>query len=190
MVDGYNLLWGLQRLGHFLSPVFHKSTVVIFHGLELRVCVGILLLFDWWDTGSDLVKLAFKELWETTCFLSDMTKTVVQHHPWNSKTVPELKFGRPQLRVQSLCTCRLFLPVQMLFFLFLYWKVCSDQHILIYNFEGVDWIDCWIMDKRACLHTPQFTSECSLRCYTRNMCWQSDLGVNWCLNYSTHLTPI
>lgn len=40
---------GLQRPEHFLSPVFPKSTVIIFHGLKLWICVCILLFFDWWE---------------------------------------------------------------------------------------------------------------------------------------------
>lgn len=37
---------GLQRLEHFLSPVFPKSTVIFFHGLKLWIRVCIFLLFD------------------------------------------------------------------------------------------------------------------------------------------------
>lgn len=46
---GKNGLWGLQRPEHFLSPVFPKSTVIVFHGLKLWICVCVLLLFDWWE---------------------------------------------------------------------------------------------------------------------------------------------
>lgn len=37
---------GIQLQEHILSPVFHKSTVIIFHWLELRVRVCVLFLFD------------------------------------------------------------------------------------------------------------------------------------------------
>lgn len=38
---------GLQRQEYFLSPVFPKSTVIVFHWLKLWVCVCVLFFFDW-----------------------------------------------------------------------------------------------------------------------------------------------